>query len=367
MPNAGVRLKDGALAPPPTSSWARLAPMYRASARVAASRGTTISQQTSSLNCVPSVSGRVSGSRRESTPESRMSLRRLWLGMSALFARGRPVMGEVDFSESHASMLRRSYVWPSQVLTASRITSCVMGQRNSCGMSESFTKDGLEEDPRAPPDPPVAPAGGSPCGSAICARIHLWKALPPLAWASLTSASRPPPARDSVTLELAGSEAVPSRTRQYCSAASSSRTSAGTGRHPPPNCAMRSSRACWSPSLRACADIPPLESECSSHLWGSNLCQSSCATSSSNSMRLEQSASLSTSARRSALTVVSRTCRAVECPSPSPGAAPLSGITAAASSLRSTPFAAPGCVATWPPMTPEASEEAIEAPASERR
>mmetsp|Transcript_19314 Transcript_19314/g.61335 ORF Transcript_19314/g.61335 Transcript_19314/m.61335 type:complete len:252 (+) Transcript_19314:1172-1927(+) len=84
-PKAGMRLPGGARPPlgrePPLLPWlssaARLEPMYKASASVAASRGTTISQQTSSRKRVPSVSGFVSGSSRESTPESRISFRRL--------------------------------------------------------------------------------------------------------------------------------------------------------------------------------------------------------------------------------------------------------------------------------------------------
>mmetsp|Transcript_109533 Transcript_109533/g.309873 ORF Transcript_109533/g.309873 Transcript_109533/m.309873 type:complete len:411 (-) Transcript_109533:249-1481(-) len=282
MPNGGMRLPGGVRTPlmvgpvmPPTGGVARAAarvvPRWSASAKVAASHGTTISQQTSLRKRSPPDSGFTSGSRRDRTPESRMSFRRLWFGMRVLFASGSPVIGDVDFSASHASMCRRSYVWPSQVLTASRMTSFVMGQRNSWGTSDSFTPPTLPEDPASADTPPSSAA--PPRGSATCARIHRWNRLPPPACASLTRASRPPAgARDSLPRELGKRAALPSRTRQYCPAASNSRASAGRGLRPPPSRARRSRSFCISLSVLRSAWPSLFRSPC---VWGSSQCWSS--------------------------------------------------------------------------------------------
>ena len=63
-------------------------------------------------------------------------LRRVKFGVSAVLSRGAPVIGEVVLPSffSQVSMAVRSYVCPSDKTTGSRITSCVIGHKNSFGI-----------------------------------------------------------------------------------------------------------------------------------------------------------------------------------------------------------------------------------------
>ena len=59
-----------------------------------------------------------------------MSWRNAIAGASCLCESGAPVMGDVELVRSHLSIAVRSNACPSAVVTGSRITSPVIGQRN---------------------------------------------------------------------------------------------------------------------------------------------------------------------------------------------------------------------------------------------
>ena len=72
-----------------------------------------------------------------SVARRRTEFRRAWLGVSVTSLSTAPVIGESApfFLESHRSIERRSYEWPSASETGSLITSCEIGQENEAGRS----------------------------------------------------------------------------------------------------------------------------------------------------------------------------------------------------------------------------------------
>mmetsp|Transcript_18127 Transcript_18127/g.59212 ORF Transcript_18127/g.59212 Transcript_18127/m.59212 type:complete len:207 (-) Transcript_18127:135-755(-) len=71
-----------------------------------------------------------------------MSERIVWAGMRWRCSRGSFVTGDVRARENHASIARRSYVWPSAAMTGSCITSMLIGHKNSSGASSSSRGSG---------------------------------------------------------------------------------------------------------------------------------------------------------------------------------------------------------------------------------